>query len=145
MLGLSSHDFNTQADTVQNDVALDRSELTDTLFHSLNENIKQCEYFALDNNDYCFDSNSSILCIHLNISSVQAHFDELKELLPKVPIPLSIIMLSETRINLIPSINLKIPGYRFIHTPSPTKAGGVGAYISENLNFSQKRKFMPAD
>ena len=107
------------AGTVQNDVALDHSELADTLFHSLNENIDQCEYFALDDHDYCFGSNSSFLCVHLNISSLQAHFDELKELLFKFPIPPSIIALSETRINLISSVNLNIILFLLPLPPKP--------------------------
>ena len=43
------------------------------------------------------------------------------------------MLISETRINIEPST---IPGYTFIHCPSPTKAGGVGAYISDHLNFT---------
>ena len=46
-----------------------------------------------------------------------------------------ILFLSETRINVAPTINVNIPGYTFFHNPSPTKPGGVGAYISTAQNF----------
>ena len=51
----------------------------------------------------------------------------------KLPYSPSIILLSETRINVAPTINVTIPGYIFVHNPSPNKAGGVGAYISSYL------------
>ena len=73
---------------------------------------------------------------HLNISPLQAHFDELNVFLYKFSTHPSIIFLSETRINVNPLFNISIPGYTFLYTPSPTKAGGVGAYISNNLKFS---------
>ena len=49
---------------------------------------------------------------------------------------LSIVFILETCINIEPSTNVTIPGYTFIHCPSLTKAGGVGAYISDHLNFT---------
>ena len=51
--------------------------------------------------------------------------------------PPSIIFLTETRIYSNPTINVNIPGYTFLHKPTPTKAGGVGAYVSNNLKFSE--------
>ena len=35
-------------------------------------------------------------------------------------------------------INIDIPGYYFVHFPSLTKAGGVGAYLSTSLKFTMK-------
>jgi len=81
-----------------------------------------------------FFENSSYLFIHLNIS-LQTHFDELDKFLQKFSKKKSNLHYtrSETRININPSINVDIPGYEFVHFPSPTKAGGVGAYNSNNL------------
>ena len=80
--------------------------------------------------------------IHLNISSLQSHFDELNEFLVNFSSPPSIIFISETRINVEPLINsINLPGYTFIHVPSTTKAGGVGAYFSDNLKVSVKDNF----
>ena len=91
----------------------------------------------LSNRKYQFSSSSSNLIVHLNESSLQAHFDELNEFINCFSNPPSIISLSETRINVKPSININIPGYTFVHCPSPTKAGGVGAYFSNCLKFSE--------
>ena len=49
--------------------------------------------------------------------------------------------LSETRININPLINISIPGYSFVHLPSPTKAGGVGAYNANKLSYSENELF----
>jgi len=68
---------------------------------------------------------------------LQAHFDELNVLLLHISNPPSIVIISETRITTNPLININIPGYDFIHFPSPTKAGGVGAYVSRSLNFTE--------
>ena len=39
-------------------------------------------------------------------------------------------MFSETSLKEQPLININIPGHSFIHTDSPTNAGGVAMYIS---------------
>ena len=75
--------------------------------------------------------------VNLNISSLQAHFDELNDFLTRFSNPPSIILLSETRINVNPCININIPGYTFEHLPSPAKAGGVGAYLSTDLIYTE--------
>ena len=85
-----------------------------------------------------FISTVLFFILHLNISSLQAHFDELNEFLLNFPNPPAIIFLSETRINIAPQISTVLPGYTFIHHPSPTRAGGVGAYIKSSLIFSIK-------
>ena len=70
------------------------------------------------------------------MSSLQAHFDDLFDFLSQLDQPPSILFISKTRINIEPSTNITIPGYTFMHCPSPTKAGDVGAYISDHLNFT---------
>ena len=109
--------------------------MPDILFQSLSD-IKPCEVFNLDAKAFDIDNCSSHFFSHLNISSLQYHFEELIELLCNFSNPPVIIFLSETRININPLINIDIPGYTFIHYPSPTRAGGVGAYILSILNFT---------
>ena len=40
-------------------------------------------------------------------------------------------------LKLNPFINVNIPGFSFVHSLSPTNAGGVGVYFLKNLNFTQ--------
>ena len=72
---------------------------------------------------------------------MQAHFEELNDLVLQLPYFPSIIFLSETRVNVAPTINVNIPGYTFVHNPFPSKAGGAGAYISTALNFKINNDF----
>ena len=60
--------------------------------------------------------------------------------------PPSFILISETRIHLNPFLNIEIPNYTFIQVPSPTRTGGVMAYISKELNFTvNDRLFLNVD
>ena len=83
-----------------------------------------------------YNNVTSQLVIHLNISSLLAHFDELNKFLLNFSSPLSITFISETRINVEPLININLPGYTFFHVPSTTKAGGVAAYFSNNFKIT---------
>ena len=124
-----------QAANPENASEIDQNNLPDILFQSLSD-IKPCEVFNLDAKAFDINNRSSHFFLQLNISSLQYHFEELNELLCNFSNPRVIIFLSETRININPLINIDIPGYTFIHYPSPTRAGGVGAHISNILNFT---------
>ena len=43
------------------------------------------------------------------------------------------------------SVNISIPGYRFIAKNSPTNTGGVGLYIEENINFIRRTEYIDFD
>ena len=51
--------------------------------------------------------------------------------------PLLQYLQSETRINVDPHTNIEIPGYMFVHFPSPTIVGGVGAYFSNLVTCTE--------
>ena len=91
-------------------VDLDKSNLPDVLFQSLKNNIKPCETYDLHQKKFNFENNSLYLFIHLNIASLQAHFDDLNEFLLKFSNPPFVIFLSETCIKIDPLININIPG-----------------------------------
>ena len=122
-------------------VDLDESNLPDVLFQSLKNNIKPGETYDLSQKTFIFDNNTSYLFIHLNIASLQAHFDGLNEFLLKFSNPPSVTFLSETRIKTDPLININIPGYTFLHYPSSTNAAGVGVYVSNVITFSENQTF----
>ena len=141
MFNSNSHTPSCQAATLDNNLSHKPFNLTDPLFESFSAKIKPCNMFDLNLHVYDFDSNASFLIIHLNICSLQAHFDDFNLFLHKFSHPLSIIFLSEIRININPIININIPGYLFVHFPSPTKAGGVSAYVAKNLKFSENEHY----
>ena len=94
-----------------NPIDLNESNLPDVLFQSLKNNTKPCETYDLSRKAFIFDNNSWYLFIHLNIASLQAHFDDLNEFLLKFSNPPSVIFLFETRIKTDPLIDINIPGY----------------------------------
>ena len=129
--------LSSQADTSED---INHNSLPDMLSDSLRSNIKACNYydiFKLNTNL----NNSSHFFIYLNISSLQSHFDELYDLLLELTHPPSIIFISETRINKENLININRPGYTFLHSPSPSVVGGVGAYFSNQLTFATNNLF----
>ena len=117
---------------------LDENNLPDRLFQSLKANISPCKTYNFENNRFCFNRTNSHLILHLNICSLQAYFDQLLDFLQEFFSLPSIIFISETRINNNPMINIDIPGYYFVHFPSPAKVGGVGAYLCTSLKFTMK-------
>jgi len=118
------------------DIDIDENNLTNVLFQSFSDNIKLC--VTIDNlGEQIFDIDiSSYFFLRLNICSLQAHFDELKELLCNFSTPPAIIFLSETRLKTCPLVNIDLPGYTFTHYPSTTNAVGVGAYVANYLKFN---------
>ena len=105
------------------DNEVEKQNLPDAIYQSFSANLNPFEFIDLSIQDFLFNQNNAYLFYHLNICSLQSHFEELNELILKFPIPPSIICLSETCINIDPSININIPGYTFIHWPSCTKTG----------------------
>ena len=77
--------------------------------------------------------------LHINISSLSKHIDELRNLLLVLSHPFDVIGITETRLNSIdPLVNIEIPGYTFIHTPTTTQCGGAGIYIKTCYEFEVK-------
>ena len=114
----------SQAVTIEHvEIDLEQDNLPDALHSSLFANINPCEYHNLLNEDLGYEFHNTFLVLHLNISSLQAHFDELIEFFSKFSHPPSIIFFTETRFYCNPTINVNIPGYTFLHKPTPTKAG----------------------
>ena len=134
MTAIANGDLLCQAGTLNDKTAFDVDNISNFLSQS---NIKNCEIFDLSKQKYDFNDKSSHLFLHVNISSLQAHMDELNELLLNIINPPSSIFISETRIYKTPLINVNIPDYTFVHLPSPTKTGDVGAFVSRSLKFSK--------
>ena len=75
--------------------------------------------------------NFSIL--HINIVSLQAHIDDLKELIRLLNHSFDVIGISETKMqrNAIQTTNIEIDGYDFEQMPTETCFGGVALYIKK--------------
>ena len=116
----------------------DQNNISDFIFQTFQINNKSYNSFDLCNSSFCYNDTSSSLLVHLNISLLQAHFDELIGFLYCFSNPPSILFLSDTRIKTNSFINVNIPGYSFVHSHSPSYAGGVGIYIFKKFRIYSK-------
>ena len=83
--------------------------------------------------------NFSIL--HINIVSLQAHIDDLKELIRLLEHSFDIIGISETKLkkDINHTTNIEMDGYNFEHTPTETNFGGVGLYINKCFDYKTRQ------
>ena len=101
------------------------------IFDETNDLIS-CDYFDI------YELNKierDLYIIHLSISSLSSHIDDLEIFLSLPSNKTDIICISESRLsqrNLV-TTKLNILGYKIEHTPTEASAGGTLMYISEKL------------
>ena len=128
----------SQAATSDNEVILNQNFLPELLYDSFQSNYNSCEtYDLIDKQMFSSTNDNAHLIIYVNIFSLQLYIDELKQFLKCMKTPPSVLLLSETRINVHPHTNVDIPRYTFVHFPSPTIVRGVGAYFSNLMTFTE--------
>ena len=101
----------------------------------------RCRYYdATDFNNSKFDKTNNFSLLHLNIHSIQAHFEDLLILLNSLNIKFDVIALSESKLNDEPTTNINIPGYHPpIFTFTESTKGGTMLYVEENINFKPRK------
>ena len=79
------------------------------------------------------DSKNKFSILHINIASLQAHFDDLNQLITLLGHSFDVLAISETKLlkDVEPVTNLIIPEYKMYHTPTETHFGGVALYVKE--------------
>ena len=100
-----------------------------------------CKYYEChDFNNTMSQYNRNTSALHLNISSLAKHFDELNTLLSLLQLNFSFIGISETRFlnGREPVLDYSISGYSHFSTPTESTAGGVILYISNTLAFKPR-------
>ena len=84
------------------------------------------------------DKNLSIF--HMNISSLQYHIDDLKQLLSQISFEFDVIGITETRLHDLTKTNITLPGYCIEHTPTKSANGGALLYINSKKVNHKPRK-----
>ena len=96
-------------------------------------------YYNVNNfNKIKIDKSSSLGLLHVNIASLNKHFDDLHELLSRLKFDFDVIGITEHKIgvNSKPSNNISLPGYdEFIFEPTGTTHGGAGFFIKNGLDY----------
>ena len=110
-------------------------QVTDLLDPS--ENLTSCDYYDVNDISKLRINENDLSVIHLNISSLPLHINELKLFLSFFKCKFDIISISESRITKSNTLttNIDIPGYNIEHTPTESKAGGCLLYISDKIPY----------
>lgn len=103
-------------------------------------NQKACKYYETDEFVAINGKNNSLSFLHLNIASLNKHFDELSSYLDTLKHNFGFIGITETRFLKDSSklFNCDLPNYKSIHTPTESSVGGVLLYISEKFIFKPR-------
>ena len=108
----------------------------------LSDSIKSAYY---DSNEFLKNKflEKSFSLLHLNIASIQLHFDEILTLLASTNKEFDILCFSETKLkeNFSTLINIEIPGYSYFHTPTKTSHGGTLIYFKNELSAKFYQNF----
>ena len=105
-----------------------------SLYYDINElNDKLNEFQSI------FKKTFSLM--HLNISSLQYHLDELSDLIDKSAAKFSIIGITESRLNkdIAPLNNINLHNYNIRHTPTKSNKGGSLLNISTDLSYKTRK------
>ena len=127
-------------DNIENDPHQDLYRIIDdedlTLFES------ECLYRNPDEVKDLISYHSNLVVLHLNIHSIPAKIDELKQLLEKLKhdnIIVDLILLCETFINNNNLNRCKIKNYELIERHRENKnKGGVAIYVHKNLRYIER-------
>ena len=95
-----------------------------------------CKYYETDTfANKKFNSQQNLSILHLNIASLQFHFDSLLVLLEVLDFSFDCIAISETKINIntLPAKDLNIPNYHIYSTSTEASKGGTLIYVSDAL------------
>ena len=119
------------------------NNVIDDLDGDYSTNINSCFTYDSSMKNLSIENNS-IFILHLNISSLQKHFDELHELLrclPTVPSHPDIFCTTEARLTDTPPCDIELPKCIFLHRNSPNVVGEVGVYIKHGTQFKFIQNF----
>ena len=95
------------------------------------ENSVSCDYYTPYELTKIKIKQEDLSVLHLNISSLSAHIDDLKNVLSELRIKFDITCISESRLpqKNLQTTNINLVGYKIEQTLTEQSAGGVQLYI----------------
>ena len=100
------------------------------------ENSVSCDYYTPYELNKIKVKQEDLSVLRLNISSLPAHIDDLKNFLSELSIKFYIICILESRLSQKnpQTTNINLAGYNIEHTPTESSAGSVLLYISQTFS-----------
>ena len=129
--------FVKQCDEIKDFVTKSHESENDQLSTTINSQYYDIKKF----NKAKIDKNSSLGLFHVNIASLNAHIDDLRDELSRLDFNFDVIGISEHRIKKgqKSSNNIDLQGYSdFKFVSSETACGGTGFYINNKHNFRER-------
>ena len=104
------------------------------------ENTISCDYYDLKDFQEIKIKQQDFSLLHLNISSLSCHINDLVNFLALLNTKFDVICITETRLSHKNPIttNIELPGYNTEQTPTESSAGGALIYISQNLSYKRR-------
>ena len=101
------------------------------------ENSVSCDYYTPYELNKVKVKQEDLSVLHLNISSLSAHIDDLKRFLSEIRIKFDIICISESRLSQRnpQTTNINPTGYNIEQKPTESLAGGDLLYISQKFSY----------
>ena len=84
-----------------------------------------------------YNKKSDLALFHMNMNSLQFHFDELETFLANCPIDFQVLGITEYRLKEVnaPATNIILPGSTYEHMPTKSANGGTLLYIKNSINY----------
>ena len=140
------------------ELTFDRNDMQQCFFDTLNrvsENFiedsdedefgniaSKCKYFSLEDfKAASFNTSKHFSVLHLNIHSIQAHIDELRDLILLTEFDFDFICISESKIisGTNPQLDISMEGYQSpIGTPTESAKGGVLIYVKLGISVKPR-------
>ena len=105
-------------------------------------NMLNCSYYNLQElNKINIKNNKYFSLLHLNISSLSFHHEDLENLLEDMNIKPEIIGITESRViaGQTPLSNISLENYNIEQTETESTKGGSLLYIADRLNYKTRR------
>ena len=118
-----------------------------TLFEDLNNvsnSAINCKYYDVDDYNALTLKTNPMLFVHLNISSLPFHIDELSSLVNSINCKPEIIGISESRLKASenPITGIELEGYSIEHTPTESSCGGALIYIKTDITYKNRNDLL---
>ena len=95
-------------------------------------------YFTLDDlTSLSYDKKNDFSLFHLNINTLQYHFDKFHIFLSNCPIDFQILGISKSRLkpDISTTTSMQLPGFNIEHIPTKSANGGALLYIKDTINY----------
>ena len=115
--------------------------LLNKIFSTITEGLTSSKYYSSCDISALKKSSGNLFILHVNIRSLDKNFDDLYQLISETHNPPHLSCISETRLKNDVHVNIEISGYQFTHVYSKTNAGGVGLYISDDIEFNHASSY----